>query len=119
MSEFRFAEPGWAYAFYGLAVLVASLFWLDRRGGSALDRFVALGLQPRLVESPSPWRRRSRLALLSLSAVFLILALMRPQWGMRYVNSETFGAEIMICLDVSHSMLAEDVAPSRLERAKA
>ncbi len=119
MSELRFAEPAWAYAFYALAVFIGLLVWLEQRGGGALDRFVSPALQARLVDLPSAWRRRLRIVLLSLSAVFLILALMRPQWGMRYVATQTFGAEIMICLDVSRSMLAEDVAPNRLERAKA
>ena len=119
MSEFRFAEPAWAYAFYALAVFVGLLFWFERRGGGALDRFVSSTLHERLVEVPSSWRRRLRIVLFSLSAVFLIFALMRPQWGMHFVTAQTFGAEIMICLDVSRSMLAEDVAPNRLERAKA
>ncbi|MBW1683664.1 MAG: VWA domain-containing protein [Deltaproteobacteria bacterium] len=119
MSEFRFAEPVWAYAFYALAVFVGLLFWFERRGGGALDRFVSSALHERLVEVPSSWRRRLRIVLFSLSAVFLVFALMRPQWGMHFVTVQTFGAEIMICLDVSKSMLAEDVAPNRLERAKA
>jgi Ca-activated chloride channel family protein len=51
--------------------------------------------------------------------VALVLALMRPQWGVEFVTSPQVGAEIMIALDVSKSMLAEDVAPNRLERAKA
>ena len=101
MSEFRFAEPAWAYAFYALAVFVGLLFWLERRGGGALDRFVSSALHERLVEVPSSWRRRLRIVLLSLSAVFLVFALMRPQWGMHFVTAQTFGAEIMICLDVS------------------
>ncbi|MEE8508329.1 MAG: VWA domain-containing protein, partial [Myxococcota bacterium] len=119
MSDFRFAAPEWGTAFTALAVSVALLIWLDRRGGGALDRFVSAALRARLVQSPSPLRRRLRIALLSLSAAALILALMRPQWGMRTVAAPTFGSEIMICLDVSKSMLAEDVAPNRLERAKA
>ena len=119
MSDFRFAAPEWGTAFAALAVCVALLIWLDRRSGGALDRFVSAALREQLVQSPSPLRRRVRIALLSLSAAALILALMRPQWGMRYVAAPTFGSEIMICLDVSKSMLAEDVAPNRLERAKA
>ena len=119
MSDFQFAAPEWAYAFYALGVCVALLVWLNRRGSGALDRFVSTALRERLVRSPSLLRRRLRIALLALSAATLILALMRPQWGMRYVATPTFGSEIMICLDVSKSMLAEDVAPNRLERAKA
>ena len=58
-------------------------------------------------------------ALLGLAGVCLVAALMRPQWGLRFEEAPRAGAEIMICLDVSRSMLAEDAVPNRLERAKA
>jgi Ca-activated chloride channel family protein len=119
VSEFRFAEPQWAHALWALVAFVAVLFWLERRGGSALGRLVAGTLQSRLVARPSPGRRQLRIVLIGLSMAFLIVALMRPQWGLRHVVAPRVGAEIMICLDVSKSMLAEDVTPSRLERAKA
>jgi Ca-activated chloride channel family protein len=57
--------------------------------------------------------------LLTAAGLFMVLALMRPQWGMRFVATPRVGAEIMIALDVSRSMLADDAKPSRLERAKA
>jgi Ca-activated chloride channel family protein len=119
VSEFRFAEPQWAHAIWLLVAFVLLLFWLERRGGSALDRLVSGSLQPRLVSRPSARRRQLRLLLTGLSLGFLIVALMRPQWGLRHVVAPRIGAEIMICLDVSKSMLAEDVTPNRLERAKA
>ncbi len=49
----------------------------------------------------------------------MVVALMQPQWGERFVATPRVGAEIMIALDVSRSMLADDAKPSRLERAKA
>ena len=119
MSDFRFAEPGWIHAFWGLFAFLALLVWLERRGGDALAQLVSAALQDRLVARPGPGRRRLRLALLGLCGACMILALMRPQWGLRYVPLTRAGAEIMIALDVSNSMLAEDVAPNRLERAKA
>jgi Ca-activated chloride channel family protein len=119
VSEFRFAEPQWAHALWALVAFVVLLFWLERRGGSALGRLVAGPLQSRLVARPSPGRRQLRIVLIGLSMAFLIVALMRPQWGLRHVAAPRVGAEIMICLDVSKSMLAEDVTPNRLERAKA
>ena len=67
MSDFRFAAPEWAYAFYALLVCVALLVWLNRRGSGALDRFVSTPLRERLVRSPSLFRRRMRIALLTLS----------------------------------------------------
>ena len=119
MSEFRFAEPGWVHGLWSVLGFVALLFWLDRRGGGALDRLIGSALQQRLVQRPGLFRRRMRILFLGLSAACLVLALMRPQLGLRYVATPRIGAEIMVALDVSKSMLAEDVAPNRLERAKA
>lgn len=119
MSEFRFAEPQLIHGLWGVLVAIAALAWLDRRGGQALSRFVGEPLHEHLVSRPTPLRRSLRTLLLGLSAVFLVIALMRPQWGVDFVSAPRVGAEIMIALDVSKSMLAEDVAPNRLERAKA
>ncbi len=119
MSDFRFADPQWVHALWVLLAFVTLLFWLDRRSGSALERLVSSRLQSRLVQRSAALNRRLSLLLLGLTGVFLVLALMRPQWGLHYVATPRVGAEIMICLDVSKSMLAEDVAPNRLERAKA
>ncbi len=119
MSEFRFAQPQWIHALWGVLVFVALLFWFDLRGAGALEQLISDTLKRRLVRRPSLLRRRMRIALLGLSAACLVLALMRPQFGIRHVAAPRIGAEVMIALDVSRSMLAEDVAPSRLERAKA
>lgn len=119
MSDFRFAEPGWAAALWAVAAFVALLFWLDSRSSDVLGRFVSPALQSRLAVSIGAGRRRASIALLGASLAFLVVALMRPQWGVQFVSTPRMGAEIMVCLDVSNSMLAEDVAPNRLERAKA
>ena len=92
---------------------------MERRLGRDLSKFMHPILQLRLVKNSPPVRRYLRIILLSLCGCFLILSLMRPQWGFQFVATPRVGAEIMVCLDVSKSMLAEDVAPSRLERAKA
>ena len=95
------------------------MIWLEKRAGGDLSQFMHPLLQSRLVRSISQTRRYLRIILLSLCCFFLVLSLMRPQWGVRFIATPRVGAEIMVCLDVSKSMLAEDVAPSRLERAKA
>jgi Ca-activated chloride channel family protein len=119
MSELHFAEPQWVHAVWIVAAALIALIALEHRGGRALESLVSPALQPRLVTRPTPLRRWLRLAFLGLAGLSLVVALMRPQWGVEFVKSPQISAEIMIALDVSRSMLAEDVAPNRLERAKA
>ena len=59
-----------------------------------------------------------RMILFSLAFAFFVLGLARPQIGAKLSEHTTRGAEIVICLDVSNSMLAEDYSPNRLDRAK-
>ena len=77
---------------------------------------------PELVEALMPSRSASKgwvkAVLISLAMVFFIIGLARPQIGARMAEKKKHGAEIMIVLDVSNSMLAEDYSPNRLERAK-
>ena len=77
---------------------------------------------PALVEQLMPHYSSAkgwvRLVLIDLAIASLAIGLARPQIGAKLSNRETKGAEIMICLDVSNSMLARDYSPNRLERAK-
>jgi Ca-activated chloride channel family protein len=119
MSDFRFANPEGAVGLWVVLAIVVVLLWLERRRGDALSRFVLPGMQSRLVARPALLRRVAVIILLGISAACLVLAWMRPQHGLTYVKSPRVGAQIMFCLDVSKSMLAEDTAPNRLDRAKA
>ena len=71
-----------------------------------------------LMPSYSRTRTWVRLVLFSIGFFFFAIGLSRPQIGAKLTEHETKGAEIMIVLDVSNSMLAEDYSPNRLERAK-
>jgi Ca-activated chloride channel family protein len=73
---------------------------------------------PFLISGISLPRLRIKLALLTLAMVPLVLALARPQFGESKENIKSLGIELMILFDVSQSMLAEDMSPSRLEFAK-
>jgi Ca-activated chloride channel family protein len=118
-APLQFAHPEFAPVLWIWLAIVIGLVLLERRRGDALDRLVSAALQDRLVDRPSRWRRWARMALLAVSGFAMGLALMQPQWGLHYVATPRVGAEIMIALDVSRSMLADDAKPSRLERAKA
>lgn len=84
----------------------------------ALQRFATANLFAQLMPTVSGLKQRFK-AVLTLAAMALIVfALVGPRWG-RYVEEvRRRGIDIMICLDASRSMLAEDIAPNRLERAK-
>ena len=72
----------------------------------------------KLMPSYAPAKPWVRMTLFSIGFFFFVIGLSRPQIGAKLKEHETKGAEIMIVLDVSNSMLAEDYSPNRLERAK-
>ena len=114
----RFAHE----SFLVLALLVpfAGLFWafLHARREKSLARFVAPSLRARLM--PARSRTWGLQAFLILAGLFLVLvAAARPQWGRSTERVIERRRNVAIALDVSRSMLAQDVRPNRLERAKA
>jgi Ca-activated chloride channel family protein len=119
VSEFRFAAAHWSHVLWGVFALAGLLLYLEQRASRSLGSLVSPELQSHLVQGPGPNQRRLRIVLLCIAGVFAVLALMRPQWGLEYVKTPRASAELMIAIDVSRSMLAEDVVPNRLERAKA
>ncbi len=107
----------WLWAVLALIAVLAALEW---RGRDALARFLSPLMQRRLVTRPSLGRIAGRLALLTVSGFAMVLALMQPRsQGVAEVASGSLTTgDVMIVLDVSKSMLAEDVAPNRLARAR-
>ena len=99
----------------GLAGLSIYAFARKRR---ALELFAASGLSARLTANVSRARQRVKAVLIIAGAFFLVASLIEPKWGVYWKEMHRRGRDIIIVLDVSRSMLAEDVTPSRLERAK-
>lgn len=83
-----------------------------------MARFGNLDLLNKLSQSTSRGRQISKVALLIFGVLFLTLALARPQIGTRLEEVKREGIDIFVALDVSFSMLAEDIQPSRLAKAK-
>ena len=112
-----------AQPLYLLLILLIPLmfiaYWLMRRWRK---RRIARFGDPDLVSSLAPLvpRRKGwlKLTLLSLALLFFAIGMARPQLGAILKEKQVKGAEIMVVLDVSNSMLAEDYSPNRLERAK-
>jgi len=84
----------------------------------ALTRFGNLELLQRLTDSTSHGRQVFKVALIIIAVAFMILSSGRPQIGTKLEEVKREGVDILIALDVSLSMLAEDIKPNRLEKAK-
>ena len=120
MSDVTFADPGWVHLVWVALAFTGLLAWLELRGRDRLGRFVSPVMQVRLAHGASVTRRALKVALVLATLLFGIVALMRPQTpGGTEVATRKAGADIMVALDVSRSMLAEDAAPNRLARARA
>lgn len=112
------AHP-WILHFLWLAPLTALLFIVhNRQKTRAMERFAEPELLKRLTGDVRRGRRVLRSACLLAALILMILALAGPRWGSHYQEVSQKGVDILIVLDVSRSMLVEDVEPNRLERAK-
>src|SRR6267378_2992672 len=98
--------------------MVVFFWWSRRKRQELMTQFIRAQLLPSLTVGISSTRQRFRLALLVLAAVCIILALARPQWGFHWEASKQRGLDIVVAIDTSKSMLAEDITPNRLARAK-
>lgn len=114
--RFAHAELLWMMALVPLLILFA--VWALRSRRRAVQRFAGPRLGEQLTESVSRGRQSGKYALTVTGLSCAILALGGPQFGARLEMAERRGVDVMVCLDVSRSMLAEDVRPSRLERAR-
>lgn len=90
--------------------------WSKKR--KALELFIDAGLLDKIYISSDNSKRYLKSALIILSLAFIIFALTRPSWNPRPEKIERRGRDIVFLLDVSRSMMAEDLVPNRLERAK-
>jgi Ca-activated chloride channel family protein len=105
-------------AWIGLPLLVLFFVWAARRRRVLLERFAGPEMAPRLTRSVSYRKRRWKRVLLLTAVALCLLALARPQWGMREQWMQLRGLDVLVAIDTSRSMDAEDIQPSRLIRAK-
>lgn len=84
----------------------------------SLERFVSPMLAPLLVSRVQPHRQVARAALIGVAVCALVAAILGPRWGMYLEERRAIGVDIVVLLDVSKSMLAEDLEPNRLEASK-
>jgi len=114
----EFSHPNMLWGLVLVPVLVVALIYGNRRRREALDRFTGPVFGDALAPGRS-WRKNLLKGFLKTSALtLLVLALAGPRFGSQLVKVEREGVDLVIALDTSLSMLAEDMLPNRLDRAK-
>lgn len=114
----RLENPAALQMLWWIPVLIFVAWLTTRTQRRRLAAAISVKLMPMLIASVSVPRRRVKTALQLLVLTFFVIALARPQSGETKQKVKSEGVEIMLLVDVSQSMMAEDVRPSRLELAK-
>jgi Ca-activated chloride channel family protein len=118
MQLFRFANPEYLYLLLLLPVII--LLWIlnEYRKRRAMVRFGKVDTVRKLIPEQSKIRPPLKFIFQLTALSLAIIMLARPQFGSKLKEVKRQGVEVIIALDVSNSMLAGDIQPSRLERAK-
>jgi Ca-activated chloride channel family protein len=115
---FRFANPDYLYLLLVLPVLVLFYIYAIIRKRKALKKYGNPELLAELMPEVSYKRQHWKFWLLFGAITVVVFVIAGPQFGSKLETVKRQGVEIMVCLDVSNSMLAEDMSPNRLEKAK-
>ena len=115
---FRFAHSEYLYALYFIPVIILLIWFSIRKQNQLLEKFADKKLHKILFPLRSSMKVFLKNGLMLLSIILLIFALANPQIGSKVEEVKQVGIDVYILLDVSLSMKAEDIKPSRLEKAK-
>ncbi|PWM29683.1 MAG: hypothetical protein DBX55_06390 [Verrucomicrobia bacterium] len=115
----NFFSKEWLYIGAAAAIAVLAVYRLaSLKRRKLLKQFASARLLPQLAGNFSEAKFFVKRALFLAGVIFVFIAMARPQWGYRWEETKTRGIDIIFAIDTSKSMLAEDVTPNRLERAK-
>ena len=115
---FRFANQYMLYALILIPVIVLIFIITYRLKKRAINKFGNFELIQQLMPYVSFRRPVAKFIMIMLALLFIIIGISRPQFGSKLRKVKRKGVEIIIALDVSNSMMAQDIQPNRLERAK-
>lgn len=115
---FRFANPEFLYLLIAVPILIAIYFLAIYMRNNSLRKFGDFTILKELMPEVSSKRPLFKALILCLVFISLVIAIARPQLGSKLKEVKRRGVELVIALDVSNSMLARDISPNRLERAK-
>lgn len=113
-----FGAEYWLYLLLAIPLLMLIYYQTDKKAWAKLDAFSNNKILEKLTVSFSSKRRNTKYGLSLFALMLIIISVARPEYGYHWVETSGRGIDIMIAFDVSKSMLAEDIKPNRLERAK-
>lgn len=114
----RFEDPIYLWLLWLIPLLALVRLFVWRRRKGKLKKFGDPALVKDLMPDVSKYRPAVKFWLLNAALAVLIIMLARPQMGAKISHEKRNGIEAIICMDISNSMLAQDVAPSRLDKSK-
>ncbi len=114
----QFEHPEFFWIFIIIAALFVLYIYRKKSRNRDLNRFADPSTQKKLLRGFNAGRRKLKQTVIILALFFLAIAVIGPKVGKKLKKVERKGVDLMIALDVSNSMNAEDLAPSRLERVK-
>ncbi len=114
----RFATPEYLYLLIIVPIILAIYIYSNYRRNKSLRLYGDVELLRSLMPDVSDYRPGIKFWLSLATLVLIVVALARPQFGSKKETITRQGIEVVIALDISNSMLAEDIAPNRLEKAK-
>ncbi|MEI8294602.1 MAG: VWA domain-containing protein [bacterium] len=117
-TALTFGAPHWLWALLVLPLIAGLFLWSHQRARALVARIVAPRLREQLSGSVSPLRRILRAGLLLMAMGLAIIALAQPRHGFIEKETKQKGRDVIVAVDTSRSMLATDMAPTRLARAK-
>jgi len=118
MEVLKFENPEFLHFLWGLPILLIFFVWVIKQKKKMISRFGKLESLQKMMKQYSVRKRNFKISLILLSYMFFVFAFANPQIGTKLEDVKREGVDIIVALDVSKSMLAEDIKPSRLQKAK-
>lgn len=115
---FRIETIEFLYLWALIPLFIFLYYIYIRRKKKRLYAFIDKGLTDSIIPELSFGKQRFKFILIMIAYFFLVLAISNPQMGVSMEKSKREGSDLMICLDISNSMYAEDIKPNRISRAK-
>lgn len=114
----RFGNIEFLYMLWLIPAIIVFYWWMQKKQDKLLEKFAGTKLHKVLFPLRSKFKNNLKFGIYVLALTLLLLALANPKVGTKIEDVKQIGIDVYILLDVSKSMLAEDIKPSRLEKAK-